>query len=77
MSRKASDLNALTVSRLGTKRAPRPDGLKPRDPNPRAGPGLHAVGTVPGLYLQVLPSGARTWILRTMIGGQRPHLGLG
>lgn len=40
-------------------------------------PGMHAVGTVPGLYLQVLPSGARTWILRAMVGGKRRDMGLG
>jgi len=40
-------------------------------------PGLHAVGTVPGLYLQVLESGARTWILRKVIGGKRRDMGLG
>lgn len=41
------------------------------------GAGLHAVGTVPSLYLQVLDSGARTWILRAVIGGRRPDMGLG
>ena len=41
------------------------------------GPGTHAVGTVPGLYLQVLESGARTWFLRAVIGGKRRNMGLG
>lgn len=40
-------------------------------------PGLHAVGGVSGLYLQVLPTGAKTWVLRTMIGGRRRAMGLG
>lgn len=40
-------------------------------------PGLHAVGGVPGLALQVLPSGGRTWILRTIIGNRRREMGLG
>ena len=40
-------------------------------------PGLHAVGGVAGLRLQVSPSGARSWILRTMIGGKRCEKGLG
>lgn len=40
-------------------------------------PGLHAVGGVAGLYLQVLPSGGRSWILRAMVGGQRRDMGLG
>lgn len=40
-------------------------------------PGLHAVGTVAGLRLLVKPSGARSWVLRTMIGPRRAELGLG
>jgi hypothetical protein len=41
--------------------------------------GLHAVGTAPGLCLQVLPtpSTSRTWILRIMIDVKRRDLGLG
>lgn len=40
-------------------------------------PGLHAVGGVAGLLLQVTPSGARSWILRTMVGSKRRDIGLG
>jgi integrase len=40
-------------------------------------PGLHFVGEVPGLALQVLPTGARTWILRVTIGARRREMGLG
>lgn len=40
-------------------------------------PGLHAVGTVAGLCLLVKPTGARSWVLRTMIGARRAELGLG
>ncbi len=40
-------------------------------------PGLHAVGGVAGLSLQVLPSGGRTWILRATIGTRRREMGLG
>lgn len=40
-------------------------------------PGLHAVGGVAGLYLQVLPTGARTWVLRASVGGKRRDMGLG
>jgi integrase len=40
-------------------------------------PGLHAVGTVAGLRLLVKPSGARSWVLRTMVGSRRAELGLG
>lgn len=39
--------------------------------------GLHFVGGVPGLALQVLPTGGRTWILRVMIAGRRRDMGLG
>jgi integrase len=40
-------------------------------------PGMHFVGGVPGLALQVLPSGGRTWILRATITGRRRDMGLG
>lgn len=40
-------------------------------------PGLHAVGGVSGLYLQVLPTGARSWVLRATVGGKRRDMGLG
>lgn len=36
-----------------------------------------AVGGVAGLLLQITPSGARTWILRTMVGNKRRGVGLG
>lgn len=40
-------------------------------------PGLHFVGGVQGLALQVLPTGGRSWVLRVMIGGKRRDMGLG
>src|SRR5262245_16073131 len=40
-------------------------------------PGLHAVGGVSGLHLQVQDSGARSWILRVVVGDRRPDIGLG
>ncbi|WP_237068363.1 tyrosine-type recombinase/integrase [Microbulbifer guangxiensis] len=40
-------------------------------------PGLHAVGGVPGLQLQVQASGAASWILRTTVGTKRRDIGLG
>jgi len=40
-------------------------------------PGMHAVGGVPGLYLQITGSGARSWILRATIGRKRRDMGLG
>lgn len=43
--------------------------------------GAHAVGGVPGLYLQVTRSGegppARSWLLRALILGRRREMGLG
>ena len=39
------------------------------------GPGRHADGN--GLYLEVDPSGARRWFLRTMVHGRRRDVGLG
>lgn len=40
-------------------------------------PGLHAVGGVSGLQLQIASTGARSWVLRTMVGGKRRDMGLG
>lgn len=39
--------------------------------------GHHAVGGVSGLLLQVSKEGARSWILRTMVGSIRRDIGLG
>ncbi|MFT4916812.1 MAG: hypothetical protein ACI9C3_002683, partial [Yoonia sp.] len=39
--------------------------------------GLHAIGGVTGLYLNIQESGAKSWILRIMIGGKRREIGLG
>ena len=40
-------------------------------------PGLHSVGTVDGLALQVTPTGARSWVLRMLVAGKRREMGLG
>ena len=40
-------------------------------------PGMWAVGTVAGLRLLIKPTGAKSWVLRTMVGGRRAELGLG
>ncbi len=40
-------------------------------------PGLHFVGEVPGLALQVLSTGGRTWVLRVTVGSKRRDMGLG
>jgi len=39
--------------------------------------GTHAAGGVPGLLLQVKPSGAKSWVLRVMVGDRRRCIGLG
>lgn len=38
---------------------------------------LFPVGGVAGLLFQITPTGARTWILRVMVGGRRRDIGLG
>lgn len=40
-------------------------------------PGMHAVGGVSGLYMQIAPSGSRSWVLRAMVCGRRRDIGLG
>lgn len=40
-------------------------------------PGFTSVGTVPGLALQVSASGAKSWVLRIVVGGKRRDMGLG
>jgi integrase len=40
-------------------------------------PGLHFVGHVSGLALNVTPTGARSWILRAVVGRKRRDMGLG
>lgn len=40
-------------------------------------PGLHFVGHVAGLALHVTATGARSWVLRAVIGGKRRDMGLG
>lgn len=39
--------------------------------------GLHFVGGVHGLALQVTSAGAKSWILRMPVGGKRREMGLG
>src|SRR5918995_2759390 len=41
----------------------------------RLGPGRYADGN--GLYLVVEPSGAKRWVLRTVVRGKRRDMGLG
>jgi len=39
--------------------------------------GFYAVGGVSGLGLQIVETGAKCWVLRTMVGGSRRKMGLG
>lgn len=43
----------------------------------RLGEGLHAVGSVPGLCLQVNAAAGRSWLLRAVVGTKRREIGLG
>jgi hypothetical protein len=63
MPRLAKELSALEVKRLGH------DGS--------SGNKIVSVGGVQGLVLQITPSGSKSWLLRTPIGGKRRHVGLG
>ena len=38
---------------------------------------MFAVGGVAGLYLQITPKGAKSWVLRTTVGERRTDIGLG
>lgn len=40
-------------------------------------PGVHFVGGVAGLAMQIEPTGSRSWILRYMVAGRRRDMGLG
>lgn len=40
-------------------------------------PGIHSVGGVPGLALQITDTGAKSWILRIVVGNRRRNIGLG
>ena len=40
-------------------------------------PGMHFVGGVAGLGLQITPSGSKSWVLRVMVGAKRRKMGLG
>ena len=63
MPKVAKELSALEVKRLA---------------HPGRGRNVQfAVGGVAGLVLQVTPTGARTWLLRVMVGGRRREIGLG
>jgi integrase len=39
--------------------------------------GMHAVGVVPGLHLQITSPSAKSWVLRATVGARRRDIGLG
>jgi integrase len=51
--------------------------LGPLDVKRLTKPGYHPVGGVPGLLLQISKTGARSWLLRAMVGTKRREIGLG
>jgi len=51
--------------------------LGPLEVSKLSTPGLHPVGSVAGLAMQITETGARSWILRVMIAGKRRDMGLG
>ena len=51
--------------------------LGPLDVKRLATAGLHPVGGVAGLMLQVSPTGTRSWLLRARVGSKRREIGLG
>jgi len=61
--RRAKELSAIEVKRLD-----HPGGERKF---------IAAVGGVPGLCLQILPSGSKSWILRAVVGDKRRDIGLG
>lgn len=63
MPRVAEELGPLDVKRLAHR------GGK--------GNSMVAVGGVSGLYLQITPSNAKTWVLRATVGDRRRDIGLG
>lgn len=63
MPKIAKELSALDVKRL-------------KHPGTR-GNICTSVGGVSGLMLQMTPTGGRSWLLRTMVGGKRREIGLG
>src|SRR5262249_54238325 len=59
----------------GGRMAKKAAGLTAREVETVKTPGLRADGG--GLYLQVAPSGAKTWIFRFQLRGRRRDMGLG
>lgn len=63
MPKVAKELGPLEIQRLA-----HPGG---------ANPVTIAVGGVPGLHIRITPAGAKSWLLRVVVGGKRRNIGLG
>lgn len=68
MPKKVRELSATEVKRL-THAVSKTTG--------KAYNGLHPVGGVAGLLLQVTPTGGKSWIYRTRVAGKRRNIGVG
>lgn len=70
--------NPIVVDNQGTEPMPKKaKELSAVEVRRLTAPGFYAVGGVAGLHLQVTGSGARTWILRAVVGSKRRDMGLG
>ena len=67
MPKIAKELTALEVKRLTVSLNPKGEPYNT----------THAVGGVSGLMLQITPSGAKSWLLRVVVGTKRRNIGLG
>lgn len=63
MPKRAAELGPLDVKRLQHSGGNNPVTV--------------AVGGVAGLHMQITPAGAKSWILRAVVGDKRRHIGLG
>ena len=70
MPRVASTLSDIHVRRLKHTGPTHTASGKPK-------PVYVAVGGCPGLQIQLLPSGAKSWVLKTTVGKKRREIGLG
>lgn len=68
MPKQAKILGPLAVKNLSVKATPKRSADKA---------GLYFVGEVPGLAIQLLPTDAKTWVLRYKLGSRRREMGLG
>ena len=64
MPKRIEELSALDVKRLAHPGTGRRNAL-------------HAVGGVAGLFLQITPTGGKSWVLRATVGAKRRDIGLG